>query len=188
MLRTEQFKKSLQTYLSVNPGTPARRIAKDLSETWPGLSKRDINPILYRERDIFRSQGYTPPIWFLIATNPLQAPAVHIAQPIINIARRIPVPQVQVLTRIAEAVIRRPEDEFVVRDKPIRPVHIPRFDQPLFRWQREAIVAWKDNDGKGVIEAVTGTGKTRVAIYTIRYFINKGHRSLILVPSVILFD
>ena len=37
----------------------------------------------------------------------------------------------------------------------------------LYRWQREALEAWSANDRRGVAEAVTGAGKTRVGLHAI---------------------
>ena len=60
-----KLKSLLVEYLKSNPGTPAKKIAIDLREKGVSVSKKDINPILYRERSIFSSDGYTPPIWYL---------------------------------------------------------------------------------------------------------------------------
>ena len=60
-----KIKNLLLDYVHLNPGTPAKIIARDLSgKEGVSVSKKDINPILYRERSIFRSDGYTPPTSF----------------------------------------------------------------------------------------------------------------------------
>lgn len=61
-------------------------------------------------------------------------------------------------------------------------------DLNLYAWQREAFDAWHDNGGWGVVEAVTGTGKTRLAIAAIREACVDGQRCVVLVPSVALQD
>jgi RNA polymerase primary sigma factor len=58
----------------------------------------------------------------------------------------------------------------------------------LFDWQRAAIAAWRGNGGRGVIEAVTGTGKTLVAIEILRHLLKLGQKALIVVPSIVLLD
>ena len=65
----------------------------DLRWDFPNLSKRDINPILYREKQIFRLRGRTPPIWFSIDANPVRPPAVRVAQPFIDLAKLAPDPK-----------------------------------------------------------------------------------------------
>ena len=59
-----QVKQSLINYLAKNPGTPAKRISRDFQDIFPGITKKNINPILYREKLLFRSEGFSPPIWF----------------------------------------------------------------------------------------------------------------------------
>ncbi len=52
----------------------------------------------------------------------------------------------------------------------------------LYGWQRDAIQAWHEHDCRGIVEAVTGAGKTRVAIEAIRDTLDVGARALVLVP------
>jgi superfamily II DNA or RNA helicase len=40
--------------------------------------------------------------------------------------------------------------------------------KPLYPWQREALERWRANRGCGIVEAVTGAGKTAVGIVAIR--------------------
>jgi superfamily II DNA or RNA helicase len=54
-------------------------------------------------------------------------------------------------------------------------------------WQAEALVAWSAR-GRGVVEAVTGTGKTRLAMAAIRMVVDAGGRALVLVPTLELLD
>jgi superfamily II DNA or RNA helicase len=54
-------------------------------------------------------------------------------------------------------------------------------------WQAEAFAAWSDTCS-GVIEAVTGTGKTRLAIAASRTVLDRGGRVLVLVPTLELLD
>ena len=34
----------------------------------------------------------------------------------------------------------------------------------LYRWQRNALAAWKAHQGRGIVQAATGTGKTALAM------------------------
>ncbi len=57
----------------------------------------------------------------------------------------------------------------------------------LRAWQAEALAAWSGT-GRGVVEAVTGTGKTRLAMAAIRAVVDRGARVLVLVPTLDLLD
>src|SRR4051795_782775 len=54
--------------------------------------------------------------------------------------------------------------------------------QELYRWQLDALVAWLRCGRRGVIEAVTGSGKTDVAIAAILDALRRGQFVLGLVP------
>jgi superfamily II DNA or RNA helicase len=61
-------------------------------------------------------------------------------------------------------------------------------DAMLLRpWQAEALAAWSTTC-RGVVEAVTGTGKTRLAMAAIRVVVDRGGRALVLVPTLELQD
>lgn len=54
----------------------------------------------------------------------------------------------------------------------------------LYDWQREALEEWGDCGHEGVIEAVTGAGKTRVAIAAAADVLRDGGKVAILVPTI----
>lgn len=54
---------------------------------------------------------------------------------------------------------------------------------PLYGWQKEALDAWRSAGHRGIVEAVTGTGKTRVGIEAIREALDEDRSALILVPT-----
>jgi len=55
----------------------------------------------------------------------------------------------------------------------------------LHDWQREAIAAWKFAGRRGIIEAVTGSGKTRVGIAAVaEHLCSPSARAVILVPTI----
>lgn len=60
-------------------------------------------------------------------------------------------------------------------------------DLQLRPWQAEAFAAWSATC-RGVVEAVTGTGKTRLAMAAIRTLAPRGVRTLVLVPTLELQD
>src|SRR4051812_14810087 len=56
-------------------------------------------------------------------------------------------------------------------------------DRELYRWQLDALVSWLRCGRQGVIEAVTGSGKTDVAIAAAADALRRGRFVLVLVPS-----
>ena len=53
----------------------------------------------------------------------------------------------------------------------------------LYRWQTEALAAWRRQRCRGVVEAVTGTGKTRLGVAAILETLNSGGQAVVLVPT-----
>src|SRR4051794_26168580 len=58
----------------------------------------------------------------------------------------------------------------------------------LYRWQLDALVHWLRCGRRGVVEAVTGSGKTDVAIAAAADALRRGRFVLILVPSRVLME
>lgn len=56
-------------------------------------------------------------------------------------------------------------------------------DLELRPWQAEALAAWSSTC-RGVVEAVTGTGKTRLAMAAMRVVLRRAGRALVLVPTL----
>ncbi len=53
----------------------------------------------------------------------------------------------------------------------------------LYPWQREALDWWQKRGYRGVVEAVTGAGKTRLAIATIAQQVGRGGPAVVVVPT-----
>ena len=58
----------------------------------------------------------------------------------------------------------------------------------LYRWQLDALISWLACGRRGVIEAVTGSGKTDVAIAAASDALRRGCFVLVLVPSRVLME
>jgi superfamily II DNA or RNA helicase len=58
----------------------------------------------------------------------------------------------------------------------------------LYPWQRRALDGWAAHDHCGVVEAVTGAGKTRVALAAIEAEMRRGGRAVAIVPTKDLQD
>ena len=59
---------------------------------------------------------------------------------------------------------------------------------PLRQWQETALQNWEQNSFRGVIEAITGTGKSMVGIAAIRDVTAQGGYALVVVPTKALAD
>jgi len=62
----------------------------------------------------------------------------------------------------------------------------PADDAPmpdLYSWQREALDAWRRRGRRGVVEAVTGTGKTMLGVAAARVELAAGGQVCVLVPT-----
>ena len=58
--------------------------------------------------------------------------------------------------------------------------------EKLYEWQEECIDRWFANDGRGIVQAVTGSGKTLLALTAMDCMDQKLNRSLhikIVVPT-----
>jgi superfamily II DNA or RNA helicase len=58
----------------------------------------------------------------------------------------------------------------------------------LYRWQLDALVSWLRCGRRGVIEAVTGSGKTDVALAAADDALRRGRFVLVVVPSRVLME
>ena len=54
----------------------------------------------------------------------------------------------------------------------------------LYQWQKAALAEWEDNGCCGIVEAVTGTGKTYVGVESIRKTLEHRGKALVLVPTI----
>ena len=56
----------------------------------------------------------------------------------------------------------------------------------LYDWQRDALIAWDDAQRRGVVQAVTGAGKTRVGLAAIEDAHRQSRQSVVIVPTLAL--
>lgn len=68
------------------------------------------------------------------------------------------------------------------------PAGAPAEPRDLYRWQLDALVSWLRCGRRGVIEAVTGSGKTDVAIAAASDALRRGRFVLVVVPSRVLME
>lgn len=58
----------------------------------------------------------------------------------------------------------------------------------LRRWQLEALLGWEEAGYSGVVEAITGTGKTQVGIAAIHEVLAQGGNAVVIVPTQVLLQ
>lgn len=180
---TEQLAARIATLLNAHPGATAKMLARLCNETGvsPPLTKRDLNPTLYRS-EIFRSEGWTPPRWFLRTTRPEPIP------PAVSDALRgksdLPPRHIDPRASVGR-ISRRPPSKTVRRPAGRM---VPDLEPRLYDWQRRAYAAWQAAGHCGIAEAVTGSGKTVLALQIIGRTVAAGGRCLVIVPSVTLLN
>lgn len=178
------------------PGSTARELSAVLRRQGYEVHKRDINPLLYHDSDCFRHDGGYVPRWSLVrAAAPGNAGrAARTAQirtrrgEVAPLYQRLEgldhVPPAQQPPPSPPRSTSRPEPPGPRR--PLLPPPVWTLD--LMPWQKEALTAWYAAGGRGVVEAVTGTGKTHVGLELIAQMPAQGGRSTVLVPTVVLQD
>lgn len=134
---------------------------------FPNISKHEVNSILYGRRDLFKAKigdNYIP-AWNILENNTFTVPSQQKQTNAI----------VQVTPRFTAHA--QSETFIIVND------HFSwesRFN--LYQWQTLALNSWQDSGYRGVIEAVTGSGKTRLALAAMEAHLKLGYKILIIVP------
>lgn len=178
------------------PGSSARELSAVLrTRGFPDARKRDINPALYRERANFRNDGGVVPRWSLVtAPTTTRGPSRTTRTTEVR-ARREEVEQQYQARPTGQPVVAQPVPSQYTPTH-ILPGHItaerqsrPRptsWQLDLRPWQDEALTAWYGAGSRGVVEAVTGTGKTHLGLEAVAQMAATGGKSTILVPTVVL--
>src|SRR3954469_24719375 len=65
---------------------------------------------------------------------------------------------------------------------------VKKLDGELYPWQQEALAAWRANGRLGVVQAVTGAGKTRVGLAAVKEAWRQHRRVVIVVPALELVE
>lgn len=147
--------------LGRTPNLTKRDIARKLRTLGISADPSAINSKLYRhEGRLFAKDVSTLPRWRLIGAAPV-APTIQPAP------RRQPAVPTPVAPAPAAA---------------LNPAAWPPIS--LYDWQRQALDAWEAEGRRGIVEAVTGTGKTRVGMMAIREALATGGFVHVLVPTI----
>ena len=68
----------------------------------------------------------------------------------------------------------------------LQPAGPARAEISLYDWQREALGAWRRQNRSGMVQAVTGAGKTRVGAAAVAEALDDGMRAVVILPSLVL--
>lgn len=171
--------------ISHAPGSTARELALQLRKNgFSGITRREVNSTLHGNASTFVKDGADTPRWRLVdaaVTSGSQLrPRTPISRPVLTTDRGVPA-----LRTMAHSI---PDHE---SDRRIAPVlsrvaarDCPALTLDLWAWQQEALTAWYANGCRGIVEAVTGTGKTLLGLEAAAHARADGQRTTVLVPSI----
>lgn len=153
----------LVALLTQEPGQSKYQLSRQMPAPYDLTS--EVNKVLYRQPDLFDHDGQTPPRWRYIGL--AQEPDVNIAP-------------TQTVSESEESNSDASESLFVL------PTLAQAFygGPPLRRWQAAALRRWDDAGRRGVIEAVTGSGKTAIGVAAISLAVAAGMKTLVIVPTL----
>ncbi len=146
---------SVTKALMGSSGKSAKELVHDLKLQGLSATKSEINSFLYSNKDLFAVDGQSPPLWRL-SGNVMNRTSGESSAPRV---RRTPT---------------------IKRAQELKPAQPP---VKLYRWQEQALAAWTQQGKCGVVEAVTGTGKTRVGMTAVTRALGAGEQALVLVPT-----
>lgn len=171
----------LEQEMRRQPGLTARELAREITRsTGRDVSKRDLNPILYHRAETFRHDGGFKPRWHVVgqttARGEVSAATIVERQRILELDLHSAPPAPPVPKPAAPASNR--QQARVQVEAP------PRWILNLMPWQRAAMAKWYGAGRNGIVEAVTGTGKTHLGLEAIAQCAAAGQRATVLVPSL----
>lgn len=149
----------IQVALLRQPGARIRELVAMIDGV---TTTTPINQILYKRADLFESIGPKPPRWY----------------------------NREEVESDIEALVLRLDGVFdgVARPGVVESVRTDVAEQGASRcarlrsWQAEALEAWKANDRRGIVEAITGAGKTHLGLIAVTEELLAGGSSIIVVP------
>lgn len=153
----------LHQLVSAEPGLTGRQYASEAIAAFPDIARKDVNRCLYIS-PLFHTPGSEIPAW-RVTGKPLPARPANVTHP--------PKPQDPRVGHAERCNSSFPAG-YAVAAGTIR---------GLSRWQLEAYESWVANNRSGIVEAVTGAGKSRLALAAIKEILTVGERALVVVPS-----
>ena len=183
----EDLRSSVVRVLHEAPGSTAREVAYELRRHGVAADKTSVNSVLYRDSATFNHDGGPTPRWRASADTPTTAPTTPEGRLQRPASRKLaPKHPVDVYRDLVPST---PEPAAKVQTRPAAEARVFRGPAlALMAWQREAIQRWYDRGCQGIVEAVTGTGKTHLGLEAVEQARQDGVKSTVLVPSVDLQD
>ena len=148
----------LAAALESTPGLSATELAAQVG----AACERDVSLALFAGHRRFRMEKGDPPRWSLAAGASVGLRRGPPARP------------------AASSVPNSPP----TAPKPATPSAAPAVALGLYAWQADALAAWERAGRRGVIEAVTGSGKTMVGVAATLAELSRRRQVLVLVPTV----
>ena len=182
--------------LSREPGQTVKNLSRQI-----GVHKRSLNRVLYGDRRFQQMaiQGLSAPVWYLAENAPAGAAETVKKTKVAKDTSSAPGEGFEPREIIDEFTYLFDEKEYdpevlakfikkqeTPRPSPANPVSDDDNPFGLYDWQREALAAWDANLGRGIIDAVTGAGKTRLAVAAIATELARDGEVLVLVPTIVL--
>jgi len=179
---TDELRLRLIAALTEEPGQFATDLARAV-----GAHKSVVNPLLYNDASFVRTDE-SKPRWYL-AEDAALAPSIGTGS--VTYDRADPIDAVSEELDEEEPLSEEQLQRFSkVATTPRRdaPLTVSSAGNPLalYDWQRDALERWRDNGRRGIIDAVTGAGKTRLAVAAIADHVRDGGRCVVLVPTIVL--
>ncbi|QZY29702.1 DEAD/DEAH box helicase [Nocardioides coralli] len=175
-------------YLSEVPDSTAREIAFALSRgDFPSVARGDVNSALYRDLQVFCKDDSRVPRWSLVHADGSAATVAGgptRGETVAKLHRRDHDEGTAYADLVAMATPARTSPVQPVARRPVEPRPLPDQVLGLLTWQQEAMAAWYAHGCHGIVEAVTGTGKTHLGLEAAAHAATAGQRTTVLVPSV----
>lgn len=176
MTTESEIKRIIVQILTKEPGLVCKEIARRVREISgdSSIRKKHCNPILYRDSTLFRYEGVAaagepPPRWYLRE----------------DISPITPDRKKPKKKPLKKKIAPKKKASNKQREKP-KAIKVPKLSKQLYTWQKKAIEKWNKACCSGVVEAVTGTGKTFVGIWLMHKYIQEQKRCLVIVPTQVL--
>jgi superfamily II DNA or RNA helicase len=151
-------RKDIEEALRENPGVSARKLSQLTEWTVPVCEQ-----VLYGNQDRFLGQG-KPVRWKIRGSGPA--------------AKKRPKLDASGKRKLKRSQVTETWQPLATDAK------LPTLASlKLYPWQKEALKAWQAAGSRGIVSAVTGAGKTRVALGAIRMQLGRRGRVVVVVPT-----
>jgi superfamily II DNA or RNA helicase len=161
--------------LEAHPGLTARQLVERVAGTERSgdmQPERAVLLALAGQPGRFCCDGSEPPRWWVVtAPDPGR--------------RQDPAPPPGVSAPKGRAPVATPRERGWFGQLAHRPPSAaPSPERTLYPWQADALEAWARRGHRGVVEAVTGTGKTVLGLAALGEELRRGGQVLVLVPTI----